>query len=158
MHKSTSAFTIVEIAVVIVIISVLVTLTVAAYNTVQSQSRDTERKNDISLIKRALQKYYNENGEYPHPSNCADPGLNECWKDQWIDLLVSGDYLAEPLTPNLKATNAGANNAPGGNAYYGWYSATSTSYGIYVPLESGDCKTGVNVTATWWNSVQACDF
>lgn len=60
-----SGFTIVEIAVVIVIISVLATLTIIAYNRVQANARNDSSKSKATIISEALEKYYEKNGNYP---------------------------------------------------------------------------------------------
>lgn len=153
-------FTIVEIAVIIVIISLLATLTLATYAKIQSQSRDTSRKNDILVLKKTLQKYHDVNGEYPRPASCAPTGPNECWNNEWMNILVAQGYLQSPVTPNLSTgySGGGVNFAPGGKAYFGWYAATNTGYALYVPLESGDCKTGENIDPGAWSGVQTCNF
>lgn len=66
--KRTRGFTIVEIAVVVMIISVLALLTVIAYNRIVSNSRNDSAKSRTQTIATALEKYYAANGEYP---SCA---------------------------------------------------------------------------------------
>lgn len=63
--RSNRGFTIVEIAIVIVIIAVLATMTLLVYNNVQKQTRDTKRTNDATLFMSALDSYYSSTGEYP---------------------------------------------------------------------------------------------
>lgn len=68
MKASSSAsrgFTIIEIAIAVVIIGILVTLASFSFIAVQKQSRDGQRESDTSVIAEALEKYYEENGEYP---------------------------------------------------------------------------------------------
>ena len=55
-------FTIVELLIVIVVIAILATITVVAYNGIQSRAQDTKRAQDISNIKKALQAYEAVNG------------------------------------------------------------------------------------------------
>lgn len=63
--KRKDGFTIVEIAVVIVIISILATLTITAYNRVQVNARNDATKSKAAVISEALEKYYEKNGQYP---------------------------------------------------------------------------------------------
>ncbi len=65
MKKLSRGFTLIEIAVVVAIIAILAAITLVAYNRVQIEARDTKRKNDISILQTALEKYYDTNGTYP---------------------------------------------------------------------------------------------
>lgn len=63
--KTKSGFTLVELLIVIVIISVLATLTVFGANKVSRDARDFSRKSTVAVITESLEKYYADNGEYP---------------------------------------------------------------------------------------------
>lgn len=63
--KRMRGFTIIEIAVVIMIIAVLVTLTVTGYNRAQANARNDASKSKSTIISEALEKYYERTGEYP---------------------------------------------------------------------------------------------
>lgn len=63
--KRSKGFTIVEVAVVIVILAILVTLTALGFNRTMSNSRNDSTNSKGKLIATALEKYYNQNGEYP---------------------------------------------------------------------------------------------
>lgn len=66
--KRPKGFTIVEVAVVIVILGVLATLTTLGFNRTMSNSRNDSANSKAKLITAALEKYYDQNGEYP---DCA---------------------------------------------------------------------------------------
>lgn len=68
MKKSTNGFTIIELIIVITIISILTALGAYAFNRVQATARDSDRSTKTTAITEALEKYYNQNGEYP---SCA---------------------------------------------------------------------------------------
>ena len=75
MRKTTSGFTIVEILVVISIIGILTAIGFASYSSIQSGTRDHERSSQITIISEALEKYYDQNGEYPSCTAMIDtPG------------------------------------------------------------------------------------
>lgn len=59
----------IELAVAIVIIGILATIILVAYNKAQSDARDSKRANDLRVMEAALNKYYDLNGMYP--SGCG---------------------------------------------------------------------------------------
>lgn len=63
--KSRSGFTVVELVIVIIVISVLTTLGVVTYRNIQAQSRDAKRKADIETLVSLFEKYHEKNGVYP---------------------------------------------------------------------------------------------
>ena len=64
-NKIQSAFTLMELLLVIFIIGLLITTSVFSVQNYRSKSRDVERVNDIYLIQMALEEYYNKNNSYP---------------------------------------------------------------------------------------------
>jgi len=62
------AFTIVELLIVIVVIGILASITIVAYNGIQSRARDAERQTEMKTIEKALEIYNADNGGYP---NCS---------------------------------------------------------------------------------------
>lgn len=63
--KKNSAFTIVELLIVIVVIGILAAITIVAYNGIQQRARDSQRKSGIATIQKALEMYRIDNGGYP---------------------------------------------------------------------------------------------
>jgi hypothetical protein len=119
------------------------------------------------MLKAAIEEYYADNGSYPKFTTCTSWGGTECWIGEAWQLLKDNGYLDKIPMPALKVTHSGVaasnkNQAPDGNSFYGYVSSTADSsgknYAIFVPLESGDCKTGKNVPSGWWSSVKSCDF
>jgi|GEM_PF-500947 len=66
-------FTIIEMLVVIAIIGVLAAIGIVAFTTVQTSVRNTQRSSEITVLSEALEKYYDQNGEYPSCSLIANP-------------------------------------------------------------------------------------
>lgn len=140
-------FTIVELIIVIVIISILTGITGFAYITTQKNSRDDTRTADITTLRHAVERYYQDNGEYP--SVCPGGNGSGC----------NVSYLANALKPYL-------NQIPQDPSYSG----TSTDYLYVRGLVSGadayafdvhyetepTCKSGRNMASTWWNSAPTC--
>ena len=63
--KYSSAFTIVELMVVISVIAVLATIVTLSASTIQKSTRDSARNSQTRIIANSLEKYYRDNGEYP---------------------------------------------------------------------------------------------
>lgn len=81
MKKQTqNGFTIVELLIVIVVIGILAAITVVAFNGVQQQARDTIRKNDLALIRDALNLYNIDNNTWVETgSGCGYNGDGNGW-------------------------------------------------------------------------------
>ena len=73
MRESKSGFTIVELLVVMVIIGILTALGVLSYSKIQASTRDYQRSSKITIIAESLEKYYDQNGEYPSCTAMASP-------------------------------------------------------------------------------------
>lgn len=111
-------FTIVELLVVIVVISILVSITVVSYNGVQKKSRDGVRSQTIAQIQRALESYKSEKGRYPAHigvSTNVPSGFMGDWgtgysysvdtAGNWMKELVDAKKLpATPLDPTNNNT------------------------------------------------------
>lgn len=127
MAKSKSGFTIIELVIVIVIIGILATITLVAYNGTQARGRDTRRRTDINNMVKALELYYADNGSYPVPSGSPSP-LGSSWyassDSSWNTFkttLTTIDNL--PSDPR----NAGSPLAAGGYAY-AYYSGSNCGH------------------------------
>ena len=58
-------FTIVELLIVIVIIAILASITIAVFNGIQQRGRDSARKSDFKVLQTALEAYHADRGAYP---------------------------------------------------------------------------------------------
>lgn len=67
--RKANGFTIVEILIVVGIIGILTTIGFIGFSKFQSDARDSERESKATIISEALEKYFDENGEYP---SCTD--------------------------------------------------------------------------------------
>jgi type II secretory pathway pseudopilin PulG len=97
----TTGFTLVELIVILGIITILASITLVAINPARhfGQSRDAQRRNDVTQILNAVNHYMaDNNGSYPTgitstPTEVADDGIDIC-----SDLVTT--YIAEmPVDP-----------------------------------------------------------
>jgi len=61
----TKGFTIVELLIVIVVISILALIVVATYNGVQNRARNSVRVSDVKTVQKLVEAYNAQNGTYP---------------------------------------------------------------------------------------------
>ncbi len=108
MNKSKSGFTIIELVTVIVVIGILATIGVLSYNGIQAKSRDAERSTKTTIIADALEKYYEENGEYP---TCDDFSSNPANFLTGIDKTVLISPMATTGTANSINCTGDPNNS-----------------------------------------------
>jgi len=72
----TKAFTIIEVLVVITIIAILTGVTALTTTKYEQNANDSERQSKSSIIASALEKYYDENFEYPSCALLTDTPAN----------------------------------------------------------------------------------
>lgn len=109
-------FTLTELLISISIIAILVTIAVAAYSSVNKQSRDAKRKGDLEQIRSALEMYRTDNGSYPAVNTTnfdVASNLSAALVPTYIPVIPS-DPKSPSQTYYLETTNA-----VGGN-YYGY--------------------------------------
>ena len=134
-HKYTKAFTLLEILLVVAIIAILAGIVIVAINPARQlgQTRDAQRKSDISTIYKAVNQYLIDEGSLPpdidgtlteicdaegEPTDCAD-----------LSVLVPDYIPAIPEDPrDTDTTGAGYEIRTSGNNVY--IEATQTEIGF----------------------------
>ena len=99
--KHEKGFTLIELLVVISIIGLLVSVVFASFNSVRAKGRDAKRASDIRQVQRALELYYDQNGQYP-PALLWFGGTGNCWgpvTDTWVPSVVPNFIPTLPLDP-----------------------------------------------------------
>lgn len=134
-EQISSAFTLIELLVVISIIGILASLTLVSYSGAQKQTRDTQRKSDLSQYRTALEAYGAANqGVYPLGNLCS--GLT--------------GLIAECLTD------------PKGGSYSYHYLTDGQKYLLWAKLETGGywevCSDGRSGKLTIQPSDENCDL
>jgi type II secretory pathway pseudopilin PulG len=96
-RRSSSAFTLAEMTVVILIIATLVALSFAGINVAQNAARKAQVKNDIGQIITAVKGYYGDYGSYPLNANQISGGSDTVYGDP------NGTYSSADLFNILRA-------------------------------------------------------
>lgn len=134
-------FTIVELLIVIVVIGILAAITIVAYNGVQQRARDTQRKNDVAAIVKALQVYKIDHDSYVEAgSGCGSGGNGNGWfghvygatANSIVSCLVDGGALSKEIVDPTGTTRCAAS---GVCRAYMKYTCGSGTY-VYASLES----------------------
>lgn len=109
-------FTIVELLIVIVVIGILAAITIVAYNGVQQRARDSRRSQDVSTIRKALEIYKANVGQYPNAT--ATQPVFGGWESSTD---TSGSFM-EYLLPYISQVPLDpTNNTTGSNNRTYWY-------------------------------------
>lgn len=107
-----SAFTIVELLVVIVIIGVLAAITIVAYRGITQKAIETSLTSDLSNASTKLKVFQSEKGVYPTTLNCSlpDSDTNLCIK--FSDKNSSAEYSVDnsKATPTFQLSATHTNN------------------------------------------------
>jgi prepilin-type N-terminal cleavage/methylation domain-containing protein len=131
--KRSRGFTIVELLVVIAVIGILTTISVVGYNRYQANSRDTQRAAKVTAIAEALEKYYDQHGEYPGCSQLTQAATTITGSGGIIQG-VDRDALVAP-----EASAGTTNSLSCSGLSYG-----SSDYFAYVGDGSSTCTTGTS--------------
>jgi type II secretion system protein G len=121
LKQKNSGFTIVELLIVIVVLGILASITVAAYGGIAQRARDGQRYSDVKTIAKALELYYTDNGSYPAPPDdmpCAnehDTARSGCPNWTWLIGKLSAYVAKLPIDPK---NTLGSWNSPSQHTYY----------------------------------------
>ncbi|HYG84462.1 MAG TPA: prepilin-type N-terminal cleavage/methylation domain-containing protein [Verrucomicrobiae bacterium] len=109
-------FTIVELLIVIVVISILAVITMTAFNGIQASARDTERRTDIRQLAQQLEVYHSDNGFYPLFSQLSSSSWRAANMPSVKDGLVTPPGRATPGIFNVTSPTI---------SQYGYYTVNS---------------------------------
>jgi general secretion pathway protein G len=130
--RTKQGFTIIELLIVIVVIGILASITIVAYNGVQGRAQDARRMSDIVKIQQGLELYKIQNGSYPAATSANTDSSG--WELSYVTgsfiplLKSSGTMSAELVDP--------INNSTYSYRYYryaaGLYACDVTKGAFYV--------------------------
>jgi prepilin-type N-terminal cleavage/methylation domain-containing protein len=102
MTRLRRGFTLVELIVVIATIGILATITVIGLTRYQADTRDARRASSVNIISESLEKYYDENGEYP---SCSAVSAAPAVVTEETLQGVSADALQAPQAPSSETNS-----------------------------------------------------
>lgn len=81
MRRKTVGFTIVELLIVVVVIAILASITIVAFNGVQQRTKNTRISTGAQQYNKAFESYKAVNGSYPTYAGClgANYPNDVCW-------------------------------------------------------------------------------
>lgn len=135
-YRQSRGFTLVELLIVIVVIAILATISIVAYNGVQARARDSARAHALQQMETALEAYYIDHGQYPVSSGSTT--INSSWSTTADS---SWSVLASALQPYLASLPSDPIATPNQQVMY-----TSTAYDFaYFSNPAGSyCGIGAN--------------
>lgn len=133
MNRLRRGFTLVELIVVIAVIGIIASIAIIGFGRFQADGRDAKRLSSVTVISEALEKYYDENGEYP---GCQALNTN-------VDTVVSDtlkgvakESLVAPQAPSGETNSIGCTGGTG-------LSLTSDDYFEYYGDNSPACTSNI---------------
>ncbi len=153
-----TGFTIVELLIVVVVIAILASITVVAYNGIQQQARDSQRRADMDAIAKALSMHNVERGAFPNTGGGSSTG--EGWfnggSPTLLTVLQSAGYLTnQQIRDPVTLTGSTATTSGYLVTYCGTgdarraiiYGRLESSPAASLPAEFSDCSSGAR---GWW--------
>lgn len=147
LSRRKSGFTIVELLIVIVVIAILATISIVAYNGIQNRAKTSAGQELASQIVKKLEAYNAVNGEYPitraqlqgTPESAVDGMASGTTADEIPILLNANASLFGPPLTSSNHNNGQSvqidGSAAGGNVYY-WDFTLSTPAPASIPYGS----------------------
>lgn len=108
MRKNVSGFTIVELLIVVVVIGILATITIVAYNGIQQRAHNAQTIAAVKDYAKIYMAYALDNGSYPSSSNyCLGDGYqdNLCWDNRTYTFSTSANTALKAYASNLPNPN-----------------------------------------------------
>lgn len=119
-NKQTSGFTIVELLIVIVVIGILATIMIVAFNGVQARSRTATVNSDLQTIEKAMLMYRAQHGTLPLSADWYS-GTTMPPTSRWATEIIAG------LKSEKIISTPGLEKDPWGQYY--WYDNNDCSIG-----------------------------
>lgn len=115
VHSQARGFTLIELIVVMVIVSMLITIAAPRYFGSLQKSKETALLQTLAVTRDALDKFYGDNGKYPDS----------------LDTLISKRYLRSlPVDPITESSSSWTMVAPDDPAKGGIYNIHSSAEGV----------------------------
>lgn len=151
LHKK-SGFTIVELLIVIVIIAILASITIIAFNGTQQRAIQASLQADTDKARKKILLYHAENSTYPTAINCTNSTATEvCVQPSGTNVYTySSNNTTNPATFYLNTSNGKyayqASNTSGTEQ-----AQTIVTDGLVLHLDAGNPASYPGTGTTWYD-------
>ena len=132
MHRPGSAFTLVEILIVVIILGVLAAIVIPNLTGVTAISREANLKENLSKIRAQIQMYRNQHNGFPAAAGFAEQMTKYTRTDGQVAAVRTSEYrfgpYLEQMPPNpitsdraIRAAAVADDTFPPGDADHGWW-------------------------------------
>lgn len=140
MKQRAYGFTIVELLIVIVVIGILAMISTVGYSSIQTRTKEAHLSSDINAIKKAMQMFRAERGDYP----ICPGGSSECQFMPGISQQLMPEYISGLNTYSFAYVKSG-------DRWGMRYLRNNQPYNLDMT-----CKFGVDMVSTWYASAPEC--
>jgi len=155
MHRPRSAFTLVEILIVVIILAILAAIVIPNITGVTAISRETNLKENLSKIRAQIQVYRNQHNGCPTAAGFADQMTEYTRTDGQVSAVRTDEYrfgpYLEQMPPNpissdrtIRAAAAAGDAFPPGDADGGWW-YNETTGAFFADLKNTHADQGGNL-------------
>lgn len=137
-RRSQGGFTTIELLLIGVLICILGTLIFTTRSGVQQNERNSERQEDIKLLRNGLEGYFAQNNQYPtlqdlNSTEWRAANMKSLEEDAFRDPLANnGSFVDQPVKNSYAYTVISASGAPCGTT-----KDPCTQYTLTATLEGG---------------------
>ena len=155
--KNKKGFTLVELLVVVVVIAILAGVALVSYGRVQRDANDNTRGGNATIIAEALEKYYDQNGEYPSVPAIVNNTAGNTGAVVAAKLDIDVDVLDQPNMAASDTNSLSSTAASQANDYINYTAQRAVSDSLCQTSATGGCdeftltyieESGATVTIT----------
>ena len=151
-NKTTKAFTLVELLVVISILGVLATLVAGNYRSAKFRGNDAKRKSDLKQIAIALEAFMNDYGVYPSASTYK---IMACpYSTGVCDWGVAGEEFTDGKTIYFKELPAD----PSTKQNYVYRLVSNQKFQLFTKLENTKDKDIISTVYNCGTGANSCNY
>lgn len=129
MRTKDYGFTLIELILVMALIMILSVIGIGSYTQATVKARDTQRKNDLNQISKALEAFNNDLGRYPKSDTTKTPPEMKCPSCSG-EITCIGKIEACPVNQSVIYMQKVPTDPTSGK-YYRYESASTDGYSTY---------------------------